>query len=83
MADPIEEEKPDEGELPEFLSAKPKKAKKAKKAKPEVKPANLKSATVKKDDVVSDGSGGYFAKGEEIHLDPEIIDDLKKAGHVE
>jgi len=83
MEDPIEEEKPDAP--PSFLSApaKPVKAKKAKKAKPEVKPANLKSAKVKKDDVVSDGSGGYFAKDEQIHLDPEIIDDLKKAGHVE
>jgi len=55
------------------------------KAAPKAKapPKDLKSATVKKADVVSDGSGGYFAKGAEIHLESEIIDDLKKAGHVE
>ena len=66
----------------ELLSMKTEDAK-AEKAEKKAAKADLKSAKVKKDDVVSDGSGGYFAKGEEIHLDPEIIDDLKKAGHVE
>jgi len=68
---------------PHELAPKAAEAKAEAPKKAKAPPKDLKSATVKKADTVSDGSGGYFAKGAEIHLESEIIDDLKKAGHVE